>query len=1088
MTPNTFRILFSSVKFYRKPVLYQILIVALLSAVITGSLMTGRSVRTSLKKSSRERLGNTGIVVSSGIRFFDSGLVERIEAAAGIKGTGLVEITGYSQSLSSQKGAFNTHIYGISDDFFTFQGNDSTKVKHGEAVINRRLAEHLDLEKGDEIILRYNEISDIPADAPFALASEAGKSVVMKIRGILEPEQCGNFSLMISQITPMNIFINLSDLQAASNKFFKINRLLIDRQTDISTTGASDLLKKVLKPSDAGLRVRTTAKSGDQELISDRIFIDEPVIDEVKGLIPSSAPVITYLANRIKSNSGVTPYSFVSAIPSSIYPDVTSGNDIIVNNWLAEDLNVKVSDTIQMFWYTPDSLNKLVEKNKMFVVRQIVAMAGIWADSLLMPDFPGIAGSESCSDWDAGVPIKMNEMRNKDEKYWNKYKGTPKAFINYEEGSEIWGSNFGPATSIRFNDGITSEIIKNKLEGALDPALLGFTIADLADESVKSADESVDFGTLFLSLGFFLIVASVVLLSFAVSFYFDSKRKIINTFFALGFTNKWIEKIFYLESLIIGVTGCLLGAFAGYLVNIVITGALNSVWQGAVQTNTLTASFDINSIVTGFLVTIILMTVFMRFKTKRYLKSLNRKEKEFHRFASARVNLLFLVSSFVLTVILLVISLIYNDNNTAFSFGAGTLLLISFILFWRQLYIGRKNKKSIGLKTEKNLSRLYYSFNPSHAVSPILFIAAGIFAVFITGVNRMDFDEKLLKRSSGTGGYLLWCESNIPVTEDPVTKRGRINLGLDDDSLSSLRITTLKRSAGNDASCLNLNHITSPPLLGVDPGDFISRQAFSFAKALKIEDNGNPWQFLDQSSGSNTIYGIADQTVLDWGLKISVGDTLIIRAENGQKLNIILAAGLKSSIFQGYLIVSKENLSRYFPSISGSSILLIDGDPGKTDLYKRTLNERLANYGLNSELTTERLKSFYAVTNTYLSVFGVFSALGMITGVAGLGFVLLRNYNQRKREFALMLATGFTIRNIRKGIFSEQALILFAGVLSGALSAIIATLPSLRSGQDIPWLYLMMMILVIAITGFVAIYISVRSVSGTELVSSLKKE
>ena len=47
-----------------------------------------------------------------------------------------------------------------------------------------------------------------------------------------------------------------------------------------------------------------------------------------------------------------------------------------------------------------------------------------------------------------------------------------------------------------------------------------------------------------------------------------------------------------------------------------------------------------------------------------------------------------------------------------------------------------------------------------------------------------------------------------------------------------------------------------------------------------------------------------------------------------------------------------------------------------TGLYKTTLNDRLANYGVNIELTTERLKSFYQVTNTYLSVFGVFGALG----------------------------------------------------------------------------------------------------------------
>jgi ABC-type antimicrobial peptide transport system permease subunit len=277
-------------------------------------------------------------------------------------------------------------------------------------------------------------------------------------------------------------------------------------------------------------------------------------------------------------------------------------------------------------------------------------------------------------------------------------------------------------------------------------------------------------------------------------------------------------------------------------------------------------------------------------------------------------------------------------------------------------------------------------------------------------------------------------------------------------------------------------------LLGIDPDEFISRESFSFAKVIKGEDVVNPWSYLNRNQGASTIYGIADQTVLDWGLKLSVGDTLILRAETGQRLNIILAAGLKSSIFQGYVIISKENFSKYFPSVSGTTILLVDGDQSRTELYSRALNERLSNYGLNTEPTPERLKSFYAVTNTYLSVFGVFGAFGMITGVAGLGFVLLRNYNRRKREFALMLATGFTIRKIRRSILSEQVLILSAGVISGALSAIVATLPSLMGGQEIPWIYLIGMIMVIMLTGFLAIYLSVKQVSGIELIASLKKE
>ena len=103
-----------------------------------------------------------------------------------------------------------------------------------------------------------------------------------------------------------------------------------------------------------------------------------------------------------------------------------------------------------------------------------------------MPEFPGIAGSSSCSDWEAGVPIKMGEIRDKDEDYWNRYRGTPKVFINYEKGKELWGNNFGPATAIRFPAGLTETEIKSALTGSMDPSLTGFMFTDLACRVGKS--------------------------------------------------------------------------------------------------------------------------------------------------------------------------------------------------------------------------------------------------------------------------------------------------------------------------------------------------------------------------------------------------------------------------------------------------------------------------------------------------------------------------------------------------------------------------------------------------------------------------
>jgi ABC-type antimicrobial peptide transport system permease subunit len=1084
--PGIFRIVIQSINFYKKPVLYQVLIIALLSAVITGSMLTGRSVKESLKKSASERLGNTGILVSSGIRYFDQELVQRMKNSSGLNCTGILELNGYCQSINSQKGAFNTHIYGVNKDFFIFQGFDTITIKPGEIAVNKRLADYLAIKQGEDLIIQFTEISTIPADSPFAPSRKTGKSIVMKVGSILEPINNGNFSLSINQIAPMNIFINLSDIEDNEGSSIKINRLLIKR--NISLNIVSEALKHYLKLADIGLRFREIPKTGEYELNSDRIFIDETIIKEISKLIPASSPVITYLGNKFEAGSKSTPYSFVSAIPSSLYPEIADGNGIIINKWMAQDLSAGAGDTLQMYWFAPDSLNKLIEKSSHFIIKRVVEMTGIWSDSLLMPDFPGIAGKESCSDWDAGVPIKMHEIRTKDEDYWNRYRGTPKAFISYEKGKELWGNNFGPATALRYPAGVTEKQIEDKLDGYLDPGKMSFTFTDLSDESVKAANTSVDFGTLFLSLGFFLILASMVLLSFAASAYLDSKTKHINTLFALGFRNRWIAQLLLLESGIIALTGCLTGVITGYLVNIIITMALNSVWNGAVQTDTLSAYFNLLPLVSGFLLTFLTIMIFMLVKVKCYLNRLNLKEKEIYTTPSARYNLFILFISAIVTISFLVLSVLSKDQQLIFTFAAGTMLLLTLIVLWRQFYIGRFTISSGRIKNRKQLSHLYYSVNPSNAITPILFIAAGIFTVVITGANRMNFNEKQMRRTGGTGGYLLWCENTIPVKEDLNTESGRKATGLDNFQLSEMQFVQMKRSSGNDASCLNLNHITAPPLIGVDPYDFIMKKSFSFSKVLANKSVNNPWEYLNFPSKNNSIYGIADQTVLDWGLKLKTGDTLILRAENGQPVKIIIAAGLQSSVFQGNVLIGKENFTKYYPSVSGSQILLVDGKKTLSDIYKSTLTERLGNYGADIEKTSDRLASFYKVTNTYLSVFAFFGALGMIIGVAGLGFVLLRNYNQRKHEFALLLATGFHFKKIRRMILSEQVLILFAGISSGIISALVATSPSIKNYPDIPWLFIFILIVAIVMTGLFALFISVRSVTKNSLISSLKKE
>ncbi len=1081
-------IIYRSISYYRKPVFYQIIIVALLSAVITGSLLTGYSVRQSLIKSSEVKLGNTGLMISSGLRYFQTSLAERFSKKTGLRCTPILESGGFCRNLKTGIKSLNINIYGIGEDFFSFQGKDKIMLNPGEVAINTALADQLKIAPGDEIVVNFRQLSDIPPNSPFAPSSQ-NSSLVLKTGIILSPDRCGNFSLGISQLTPYNIFINLQDIANGTGLKEKVNRILVKSTGNLSVGKAVADLKGILRPEDAGLTARKILKTGEMEIVSSRIFIDQEIFNNIKSTIPSARPLLTYLANSFTIKKKSTPYSFISAIDPSTHPDIQPGNSIVINRWLAEDLNASVNDTVTLTWFTPGKISDLEEKSERFAISKIVDQTGVFSDSLLMPEFPGIAGKESCSDWDAGVKINMERIRKKDEDYWNKYRGTPKAFISYEKGKSMWGNNFGPVTAIRFPSSVDEKEITQKLTGNLDPDKCGFIVKNLKDDMISAAKESVDFTTLFISLGFFIILACIILLLLTVNAFFDARKKQIYTLFAIGFKNRWINRLLFFETSVIALLGSFIGAFFGIFFNWLIILTLNSVWIGAVQTDTLSAFSDIITIVTGFIITTILTLVFLLLRFRKYAEGLNNIKTGLGHKSSSRFNLILFVASTLISIFLLIILFFFSGNSTAFiSFSAGVSVFVALILFWRQYVIGgftfRMKKSSSAI----NLSGRYFSFYPSRALTPVLFIAAGLFAVVITGINRLEISDKNLGTTGGTGGYLLWAETSIPVKEDLNSHAGRKNFGLDENPAADITFVQARHSAGDDASCLNLNHITSPPLLGIDPEPFIKKGAFSFSLLLPQADKSNPWSIITKTKIGNIIYGIADQTVLEWGLHKKIGDTLKIKAESGQVVNIIIAGGLKATVFQGYLLISENNFARFFPSVAGSSVFLIEGKPGFADTYKNILNTRFENYGINTVSTKDRLASFFRVTNTYLSVFTVLGGFGMMLGVIGLGFVLSANYNFRKKEFALLMATGFTKARIKNIILREQILILLAGVFIGIFTPVIATLPSIRNGSDIPWTSIIGISVLVTLIGFLTLFNSVRGITETSLINSLRSE
>jgi hypothetical protein len=67
-------------------------------------------------------------------------------------------------------------------------------------------------------------------------------------------------------------------------------------------------------------------------------------------------------------------------------------------------------------------------------------------------------------------------------------------------------------------------------------------------------------------------------------------------------------------------------------------------------------------------------------------------------------------------------------------------------------------------------------------------------------------------------------------------------------------------------------------------------------------------------------------------------------------------------------------------------------------------------------------------------------------------------------------------------------IILSAGILTGVISAIVATLPSIQINTGLPWKMLIIMIISIFITGLSVLIFSVRTVKNDSLIAILRKD
>ena len=707
------------------------------------------------------------------------------------------------------------------------------------------------------------------------------------------------------------------------------------------------------------------------------------------------------------------------------------------------------------------------------------------------------------SDWDAPFPVDFSRIRREDEAYWDEFGATPKAFVSAATGDRLWSSRFGSLTAIRFGAihgkdlETTQKIFQEQLLKMIYPEQIGFEFQPVKAQGLEAATGATDFSMLFLGFSLFLIVSASLLVGLLFRLGVEGRAGEIGVLLTSGYPLSRVRWHFMREGGILAGIGGAIGVVGAIGYAWLMMAGLRTWWVAAVGTQFLSLHVGRLSLLFGYLISVIVVLASIGWTVRRLgkvsIRSLVAGATEFEVKASGRAVRIVAFATIGVALSLLLFALIGDmSSSPALFFAIGTLLLtagFSFLSLWLKSDSASENsssRRSIARLGVRNCGR-----RPGRSILCAALVGCACFVIVAVGANRhVNSDHGAsLERTSGTGGFSLVAEADIPLHHDLNSEAGRFELGFSDRDEAVVvqsQIIPLRLLPGEDASCLNLYQPQNPRILGV-PENLISRGGFQFQSRANGE--GSPWQLLHEELGEGVVPAVGDYNSVMWILHLGLGEDLVMPDELGEPLKLRLAGLLQGSIFQSELLISEDNFTKYFPSQSGYRYFLIQTPPDESEEVTQALENVLRDHGFDVTSTAEKLANYRIVENTYLSTFQTLGGFGLLLGTLGLGLILLRNAIERRGELATLRAFGFRRLTLSVMLLIENAFLLLTGMAIGTISALIAVGPRiLAPGSHVPWTSLAVTLGVVFLIAMIASAAAVFFVLRAPLLPALKTE
>ncbi len=1076
-----FGLIIRSLRYYWRSNIAIVLCVAVGVAVLTGDLIVGDSIKGTLRTFAVERLGTTEYALFSR-HFFSEELVKRLQdelcaSSPTDRCVPAILLGGSAENASSGIAIPSVNLLAIRDDFWRlYPGAECISLDGRAVVINDALAGDLSVSVGDSIIVNIGKRGGISAGSLFGVKSRQAAlfSTRLDVARVIPSRGAGAFALKSDVLKPRNIYISLDWLQKNIKETGNANLELVSSPRGMAEMDM--LLARHCSLADYGLVMKANTDTGCVSVESRGLTIPDPIVEKIHTAATrcsmEASDVSVYLFNTLQIGDSSTPYSIVAGIGASFVTGTPLGSeDIILNEWLARDLDAHVGDAVEASYYVFDPQGNLLTKKTKFAVKEIVGMEGGAVDPLWTPEFKGITDAASMQDWNAPFPIDMGKIRKKDEDYWDRYRALPKAFISLEAARRLWGAvEAGQAwvTSARLSMKSPQDTLKGEdafakeLLSEISPEEGGLMSLPLKQKALRAAEGSSEYSLLLLAMSMFIIASVGALITLLFRILSERRASQCGILLAMGYSVPQASGVIVAEGAVLAG----LGACAGIPLSIFYAQCLMLYLRShAISLPGSNSGFHLyvtsTSVISGVVFGVVLALVSMWFSIAKFKKAPILRLLGAWQYAVSVAELkkgrggAFVTSivCLLLAVCLVALSVIWKAiPAVAAFFMSGTLLLLGGSALFLVVLTASRRFSLAGISLRANARNRTRILLVTGMVA-----SASFLAIAVSAYKQKFSDVDTAAKDSGAGGFNLLVKLSTPVHYDLNVAGNWKAMGVpsvSQENLADMRIEQFRLNDGEDISCLNVQKPTTPRVLGV-PQRVIRGGGFACGS----------WDRLNEVLSDGAIPALGDANSLQWILHVNVGDEIVVPSPSSKPVRIRIVGALTGSIFASELLVSEENFLKCFGGDSGYQYLLVKTPLSKESEVTGMLRGKLGDWGVEAHKTSELLSAYAQVQNSYIVTFQLLSGLGLLLGIFGVGLLLLRNIIERGGELALMSAVGFTKGMLVRMIVVENGAMLLAGALIGGGAALVANIPYILSHGGFEFVIAVATLLAIIVVG-----------------------